>query len=155
MKLESERLYMYPVCDNEMKRLIECENDPILKAAYSEMLEGCLMHPEQREWYAIWVIELKDGRHIGELCFKGIDGAGAAEIGYGISAEYEGHGYATEAVTAVVDWALRQPSVTCVEAETDEGNIASQKVLKKSGFVPTGKFGEEGPRFVCDLSNIL
>lgn len=153
MKLESERLYIYPVGDSEMKRLIECENDPILKAAYTEMLEGCLSHPEQWEWYALWMIELKDGTHIGELCFKGIDENGAAEIGYGISGEYEGNGYATEAVTAAVDWALSQPRVTCVAAETDADNIASQKVLKKSGFVPTGKLGEEGPRFERKLAD--
>lgn len=60
------------------------------------MLEGCLKHPEHWEWYAIWMIDLKDGTHIGELSFKGIDLNGIVEIGYGVSAEYEGKGYGTE-----------------------------------------------------------
>lgn len=41
-----------------------------------------------------FVMRLKDGTHIGELSFKGIDLNGAAEIGYGISTEYKGKGYA-------------------------------------------------------------
>lgn len=33
-------------------------------------------------------------------------------------------------------------------AETEPGNIASQRVLEKAGFIPTETNGEEGPRFV-------
>ena len=36
--------------------------------------------------------------------------------------------------------------VSCVTAETEEINIASQRVLQKSGFRPTGEIGEEGPK---------
>lgn len=145
--IETRRLKIYAASQDKMEDFIASQTIDVLKAAYTEMLEGCLAHPAQWEWYAIWMIELKDGTHIGELCFKGIDETGSAEIGYGISGEYEGNGYATEAVSAVVDWALAQPHVTCIAAETDEDNIASQKVLKKSGFVSTGSYGEEGPLF--------
>ena len=31
-------------------------------------------------------------------------------------------------------------------AEREEINIASQRVLQKSGFMPTGEIGEEGPK---------
>ena len=70
------------------------------------------------------------------------------EIGYGLKEEYRHHGYMTEAVKAITEWALSQESVKQVEAETDAENIASQKVLFRSGFVSNGKMGEEGPRFV-------
>ena len=50
------------------------------------------------------MIELKDGTHIGELCFKGLDSNGITEIGYGISEEYQRNGYATEALKAVRGW---------------------------------------------------
>lgn len=147
--IETKRLKIYAASHDMMEEFIASQTIDVLKAAYTEMLEGCLRHPEQWEWYAIWMIDLKDGTHIGELCFKGIDESGSSEIGYGIMDEYEGHGFATEAVTAVVNWALGQACVTCIEAETDEDNIASQRVLEKSGFLPTGKSGEEGPIFVC------
>ena len=60
-----------------------------------------------------------------------------------------GRGYAAEAVSAMVGWAFKQPGVKCVTAETEADNIASQKVLSKAGFIPTGETGEEGPLFLC------
>jgi len=111
------------------------------------MLEGCLRHPDQWDWYAIWMIEKTDGTHIGDLCFKGLREDGIAEIGYGILEEHQGQGYATEAVRAACRWAFLHPDVRSLEAETDARNAASQRVLEKCGFRPNGSFGEEGPRF--------
>ena len=145
--IETNRLIIYPASKEQMEAFIAAQSVDVLKAAYTEMLDGCLAHPDQWEWFAIWMIELKDGTHIGELCFKGITEEGTAEIGYGIAEDHQGCGYATEAVSALVDWALKQPSVSCVTAETEESNIASQRVLKKSGFIPMGEIGEEGPLF--------
>ena len=146
--IETKRLKLYASSQEQMETFIAAQSVDVLKAAYTEMLDGCLSHPNQWEWYAIWMIELKDGTHIGELCFKGITEKGIAEIGYGIAEDYRSCGYATEAVSALVDWALRQPCVMCVMAETEDSNIASQKVLNEAGFMPTGKTGEEGPLYV-------
>ena len=145
--IETKRLKIYAASKEQMEACIAAQSDEILKEAYTEMLDGCLTHPDQWEWYAIWMIDLKDGTHVGDLCFKGLSGEGTAEIGYGIEEEHQGHGYATEAVTALVDWALNQPGVTCITAETEETNIASKRVLNKAGFAATGENGEEGPLF--------
>ena len=128
-----------------MESFITAQSIEVLKAAYTEMLNGCLKHPDQWDWYAIWMIELVDGTHIGELCFKGIDESGSAEIGYGIAEGFQGYGYATEAVTAAAAWALKQDAISFVTAEVDRDNIASIRVLEKSGFEPTDRIGEEGP----------
>ena len=146
--IETKRLKIYAASREQMEAFIAAQSVDVLKEAYTEMLNGCLAHPDQWEWYAIWMIESKDGTHIGELCFKGLSEDGIAEIGYGIAEDYQGCGYATEAVSALADWALTQPGVTCVTAETEESNIASKRVLEKSGFAPTGRMGEEGPLFV-------
>ena len=146
--IETNRLKIYAASKEQMEAFITAQSVDVMKAAYSEMLDGGLSHPEQWEWYAIWMIEWKNGTHIGELCFKGLSEEGIAEIGYGIAEDYQGCGYATEAVSALVDWALKQPGVSCVTAETEESNIASQRVLQKSGFIPTGETGEEGPLYV-------
>lgn len=146
--IETNRLIIYTASKEQMEAFIAVQSDDILKMAYKEMLDGCLQHPDQWEWYAIWMIESKDSTHIGDLCFKGLTEEGSAEIGYGIEEEYQGLGYATEAVCALVDWAFDQPGVTCVTAEAEESNIASQRVLNKAGFIPTGETGEEGLLFV-------
>ena len=145
--IETERLRIYPASKEEMEPFIASQTSDILKTAYQEMLDGCLMHPEEWDYYAIWMIEKKDGTHIGECCFKGISPNGSTEIGYGISKEYRGWGYATEAVKAVAAWALQQDKVFSVEAEAEAGNHASIRVLQKCGFLPTGEIGAEGPRF--------
>ena len=145
--VETERLIVYPASREQMEAYIAAEMDAELKKAYTEMLEGCLQHPDQWEWYAMWMIELRDRTHIGDLCFKGLNANGTVEIGYGILEEYQRQGYAAEAVDAAVDWALQQPGVTRMEAETEPDNRASRRVLEKCGFLPTGTVGEEGPRF--------
>ena len=145
--IETKRLKIYPASREQMEACIAAETDAELKKAYTEMPEGCLKHPDQWHWYAMWMIELRDGTHIGDLCFKGLGTNGTTEIGYGILEEYQGQGYATEAVDATVNQALQQPGVTRMEAETEPDNQASQRVLEKCGFLPTGTVGEEGPRF--------
>ena len=152
--IETERLKIYPASKTQMEALISSEHDGELRAAYSEMLGNCLKYPENWEWYTMWVIELHDGTNIGGLCFKGLNADGVAEIGYGISEEYQCRGYAAEAVKGVCSWAFRNPDVKSVEAETDAENGASIRVLEKNGFIADGKFGDEGPRFVLDRNMI-
>ena len=147
MTIETTRLLVHTASYEEMLRIIDDETNDVLRKAYEEMLQGCLDHPEQWVWYAIWIIECKDGSHVGDLSFKGVSADGSVEIGYGIGETQRGHGYATEAVDAAVMWALQQPGITRVEAETDPDNRASQRVLEKCGFAPLGINGEEGPRF--------
>ncbi len=143
--IETKRLKIYAASEEVMRAFIAAQSDDVLRAAYTEMLEGALSHPDRWNFYAIWMIELKDGNHIGELCLKGVSASATTEIGYGIAESYRGHDYATEAVTAVTEWALEQKAVCSVIAEVEEENTASVRVLEKSGFVRTDEAGEEGP----------
>ncbi|MCQ2211889.1 MAG: GNAT family N-acetyltransferase [Paludibacteraceae bacterium] len=143
--IETNRLKIYAASKEQMEAFIAIQNVSVLKEAFTEMLNGCLARPDQWEWYAIWMIELKDGTHIGELCFKGIDELSSTEIGYGISDSFQGCGYATEAVIAITAWAFEQNVVSCINAEVEKDNISSIRVLEKSGFKSIGRSGEEGP----------
>lgn len=148
--IRTKRLILDMATDVEMEQLILSEQDEEMKKAYTEMLEGCQKHPEQRVWYCVWFMKLQDKENtiIGDLCFKGLSADGMVDIGYGIKPEYEGNGYTTEAVKAMVCWANAQSGVKRIEAETDPDNIASQRVLFKAGFIANGEMGEEGPRFI-------
>ena len=149
LRLETARLLLYPVSDVEMVSMIEAEADPELKQAYGEMLDGCLREPDSRVWYTVWYLERKDspGSIVGDLSFKGPCIDGVVELGYGLRSGCCGRGYMTEAVSAITSWALAQTAVTRVEAETAPENTASQRVLLRAGYRPTGTTGEEGPRF--------
>lgn len=58
------------------------------------------------------------------------------EIGYILAPDHWGHGYATEAVAALIaDVWRRFPAAERLTAEIDPRNIASARLLEKQGFV--------------------
>ena len=150
IEVKTKRLILHPMTDGEIEALMERIDDDELRAAYGEMLDGCKRDPENRVWYAPWKMILKGSQeYVGDLCFKGPVQNHFVEIGYGVQPEQEGHGYTTEALQAMTQWAFNQKDVVFVEAETVPDNQASQRVLEKCGFAPDG-MGIEGPRFVLE-----
>jgi [ribosomal protein S5]-alanine N-acetyltransferase len=57
------------------------------------------------------------------------------EIGYMILPEYNAMGIVTEAVREVVGYGFEKMGMHSIEAIIDPGNIASERVLQKNGFV--------------------
>lgn len=90
------------------------------------------LHP----WFTYWlVVPKKSHQVIGMVGFKGApQKPGQVEIGYGVSQDHRGQGFATEAVRAMVDWAFQQPICHTVVAETLKNNIASMRVMEKVGM---------------------
>jgi ribosomal-protein-alanine N-acetyltransferase len=85
------------------------------------------------------VVERATGEAVGMVGTKGgPDADGAQEIGYGVNPSAWGRGYATEAVRALVAHLLSDDEIRTVTALTATGNVASQRVLEKLGFVRTG-----------------
>jgi [ribosomal protein S5]-alanine N-acetyltransferase len=56
------------------------------------------------------------------------------ELGYALARAYWGRGFATEAGTAVVAWALERPEIHRVWAVCDAENVASARMLEKLGM---------------------
>lgn len=98
--------------------------------------------PTGMPWGSI-IVHTGDACVIGDVgCLEGPDSEGTVEIGYSIVPEYRGHGYATEAGKALVEWALQQPGVERIVAECATDNAASVRVLEKIGLKQTGSSGE-------------
>ena len=57
-----------------------------------------------------------------------------AEIGYTLAPEHHGHGYATEAVRALIDFAYERLDLHSVRAVTDARNTASIRVAERLGM---------------------
>lgn len=94
-------------------------------------------------WY--WILDTPSTRQlVGGGGFKGTPDDGCVEIGYETRVAYRRKGIATEAVGAQVLWALNQPDVARVLAETREDNVASRGVLTKLGFSLVGDGLENG-----------
>lgn len=60
------------------------------------------------------------------------------ELGYVIGRAFGGNGYMTEAVKAIINWALSQPQIYRVFATTSVDNVPSQRVMEKSGMMREG-----------------
>ena len=65
------------------------------------------------------------------------DGTTASEIGYWIGRDSWGHGYATEAVEALLTYCFDGLALDRVTASVDAENTASRSVLEKVGFRAT------------------
>lgn len=150
--IKTKRLAILPMTDEEIKDVILKTADEELKSAYKEMLDGCEVDAENRIWYAPWKICLKkEGTYIGEFNFNGPENMQAVEINYRILNEYEGNGYATEAVKALIEWAFfENQKIYFIEAKTNPDNLASKGTLEKLGFVIEG----EGSQFVKERPEV-
>jgi [ribosomal protein S5]-alanine N-acetyltransferase len=87
-------------------------------------------HPWQTYWLVVSGMTTFRGR-AGRLQ-RLPDESGSTEIGYGIDPAYQNKGYMSEAVKALVDWALGHPFCKRVTATTVE-NPASRRLLEKLG----------------------
>src|SRR3954471_23029779 len=67
----------------------------------------------------------------------------SASMGYCLDDAAWGHGYATEAARALLQWAFDTLDLNRVQAETDTRNVASARVLEKIGFVREGTLRED------------
>src|ERR1700722_18745017 len=96
---------------------------------------------EQRPFGYYRITRLCDGRAVGGLGFKGQPDRGCVEIGYGLAPSARGHGYAAEAVVALLTVAADH-GLSKVIADTTSDNIASQRTLIRAGFRLVGTDAE-------------
>jgi RimJ/RimL family protein N-acetyltransferase len=101
--------------------------------AVGAFLRATAAHGEQRPFGYYRITRLSDGRAVGGLGFKGQPGGGCVEIGYGLVPSARGHGYAAEAVIALLTVAADH-GLSRVIADTTLDNIASQRTLARAGF---------------------
>jgi ribosomal-protein-alanine N-acetyltransferase len=75
---------------------------------------------------------------------------GDIEIGFYLKRSAWGHGFATEVCRRLLQLAFRDTPLNEVVASFDVDNVASKKVLEKSGLIDRGTMrccGEDGPNY--------
>jgi RimJ/RimL family protein N-acetyltransferase len=99
------------------------------------------------EGWCVWHIVRKSDRVvIGLTGFKGQPVDGRVDVGYAILDAFQRRGYATEAVTAVMEWAFADARVDYIVGETLPHLTPSIGVMEKLGFafVTGDTIGHEG-----------
>ena len=81
-----------------------------------------------------FVIQKKNGTRIGIIYHLINQPNGTMEISYFFVPSERGKGYGTEAVQLMVDYLFLSKNIVRIQATTNVGNKASQRVLEKAGF---------------------
>ena len=123
-------------------------------------LEQMRRDRELEQWLVRALVLRERGRPmIGHAGFHGAPGTnglrkpGVVEVGYTVFEPYRGHGYATEAVAALLAWARAERGIERFIASVAPGNAPSLAVVRKLGFEQTGSVWDEedGEELVFEL----
>ena len=155
-------------------RLITLLEDPENEAIY----EGCTYTNPHRElmdnqgplrwrvpqvkqdaslnkWFVRWLV-LRSAREIvGSISFHNAPNRdGMVEIGLGVNPDFQGRGYAKEALVGMWSWVVEQPGVTVLRYTVSRSNVASVKIIQGFEFVHTGVQidEEDGPEEIYEMS---
>jgi RimJ/RimL family protein N-acetyltransferase len=102
---------------------------------------------DQPGWTQIGIELRASGELIGDVAFEHRSEREAA-VGYTLAPAHWGHGYATEAVGAVVAHGLEVLGYDVVVAEVVPANIASSAVLDRLGFAREAQLADGDDRYV-------
>ena len=144
--LSTERLVLRPVMADDHAAVLAHWTQPDVRrflfdgaalsgAEVAETIEESMGDFAARG-FGVWLIEL--GSATGLIGTAGLRplGSSGLEIFYSLAPGAWGHGYATEAARAVVEYGLGPLGLPEVLAEVDEGNAASVAVVRRLGMTP-------------------
>lgn len=143
MRIETERLIITKFdlsmaesvhknsLDEDNRRFVPDEVFETVEEA-KETIEFLMSCYESEEGPLVYPVLLKDDTNIGYVQLVPIDKG--FEVGYHIAKEFTGNGYATEALTAFVEYEKAEKNLDKVYGICVSENVASQKVLEKCGF---------------------
>lgn len=113
---------------------------PVPPQAAAALVEDFAAGDPVRPGWFQYAIELTaEGRLIGDIGVNLHDNLMQADLGFTLAAGHQGLGYATEAVSAVLDELFRQRGLHRVSAECDARNLASARLLERLGFRNEGR----------------
>jgi ribosomal-protein-alanine N-acetyltransferase len=105
-------------------------------AQFSER-HSALLAEQEAGAGAFHVLVADDGSVLGRFNLVFV-GDGTAELGYRVAQDASGRGVATATVREVCRLAAARYGLRTLRAATTHDNVASQKVLTRTGFVPVG-----------------
>lgn len=153
--LDTERLRLRPFTDDDGDNLFRLQSAPDVlrywdsppwtdRSSIERFMTGCRRMEEDGSGVRTAIERMPDGAFIGWCTFNSWNpGFRSASLGYCLTQEAWGHGYATEAARALLRWAFDTLDLNRVQAEADTRNIASARVLEKLGFIHEGTLRED------------
>lgn len=147
MQIETKRLLLRQWRNEDLGQLAEMNHDPrvmeFIGLVLSEDQSKAMMERARKSWeergYGRFAVEvLETGSVIG---FIGLAATRinahftpTVEIGWRLSTQHWGRGYATEGADAVMDFSFNNLGLTEVVSFTSAKNLRSRRVMEKVGF---------------------
>jgi RimJ/RimL family protein N-acetyltransferase len=112
-----------------------------LEDGRTRLAEVALKNPGEPGWFQIALEHRETGQFIGDCGLRILESnERLAQIGYTIVRSHWGQGYATEAVKALTAYAFASFPIHRITASVDPRNVASCRVLEKSGYAKEAHF---------------
>lgn len=144
MKIETDRLLIKPFEKHHLNDVYEIYKDDstcqfLLHDKWTDEIkeseiEKKLKNNQLTKDNALSLAVLLNSKVIGDLSVRYTDMKDTVEIGYTFSKAVSGKGYATEAVSALINYLFEVVKVHRIQANLDARNIASQKLCRRVGM---------------------
>jgi RimJ/RimL family protein N-acetyltransferase len=145
--IETERLRMRPWLARDQGPMLALCSDPrvmrylgpSLRMTDVVILIEKMIATQKAQGHCFWALETLEAREFLGWCglVRGPFGtpvSGKLEIGWRLGHRHWGHGYATEAAKAVLDWAWENTPDPAVWSITVRENTRSRKVMQRLGM---------------------
>lgn len=146
MTIETERLLLRTMTAEDTDDFLRLFSDPLVMASFGDRLfdraqaerwvARNLEHQERHGYGLFSVILKEEGRVIGDCGLEHMEVGGKPEVelGYDLLSAHWGRGYATEAATAVRDFASDRLALPRLISLIRPANAASCRVAEKIGM---------------------
>lgn len=162
LKLKTQRLEMRPLVQENSKELAQISSHPDVApmlgllippdvSFYEKYISGLVTSKRefQKDGTTIDLGIFREGRLVGtvsaqharDFISRDQDSISTYEIGFLISSEEQGKGYAREAVTRMVQFLMNEGRAIEIQAEVFESNVPSRALLEKLGFTVLSRSG--------------
>lgn len=146
--LDGEAIALRTPAEEDVEFLQRNMNDPRVRRPIGSV--GPVSESDEEEWIenanedGVSLLVCVDGEPVGTIGLSDVmDTWGCAEIGYWLTPDAWGEGYATEATALLVEYGFDQRRRNKIVAHAFDFNAGSRRVLEKVGFVEEGVFREE------------
>ena len=158
-QLETERLILRPMSQEDFDALLLIFTDPKVMAAFQHdpftpeqmqrWLSRNLEHQGQYGYGLFSVILKESGELIGDCGLEQMEvgGQALAELGYDFRSDYWNQGFASEAARAVRDYAFQVLQLPQLISLIRVGNLSSKRVAEKVGMTLSEEFTRYGIQY--------
>jgi aminoglycoside 6'-N-acetyltransferase len=166
LRRDTERLVLRAFRDSDLPSFLDYRSDPEVARYQSwdvpyAVDEAARLIAEMKvktpgtpgQWYQVAIERKTTGEHVGDCAFHiPRDDPEQAEIGFTIARAFQGRGYATEAVEALLGYLFEALHLRRVVATCDARNDRSARLLERLGLRREAHF-VENVRFKGELGS--